>query len=74
MKRQVLNSLFFDIDMWKSLKKASDNVHTLRNINPILDAGVAGVRNTASLTLSTFVQHYSWSSVDLFNTNDHKIK
>lgn len=67
-------TFFFYIDMWKSFKKASDNIPTLRNINPILDTGVAGVRNTASLTLSTFLQHYSWFSVDLFNTNDHKIK
>lgn len=29
------------------LKKASDNVHILRNIIPILDTGVTGVRNTA---------------------------
>lgn len=56
------------------LKKASDNVHILRNINPVLDTRLAGVRNTASLTLSTFVQHYSWFYVDLFNTNDHEIK
>lgn len=55
------------------LKKASDDVHILRNIIPILDTGVTGVRNTA-LTLFTFLQYYSWFQINIFNTNDHQIK
>lgn len=55
------------------LEKASDDVHILRNIIPISDTGVTGVRNTA-LILFTFLQYYSWFQIDFFNTSDHKIK